>query len=51
MEALMGASITALTIYDMLKAMSHLVIIEQTKLLHKSGGKREVHVDKGKIDA
>ena len=43
MEALMGCSIAALTIYDMVKAISHNVQITETKLLHKDGGKR--HVD------
>jgi hypothetical protein len=46
MEALMGASIAALTIYDMLKALSHHVTIENTKLIHKSGGKREFHIER-----
>jgi cyclic pyranopterin phosphate synthase len=44
MEALMGASIAALTIYDMLKAVSHQVKIQETKLIQKSGGKRHVHL-------
>ena len=44
MEALTGASIAALTIYDMVKALSHDVTIEGTQLIHKSGGKR--HVDR-----
>lgn len=39
MEALTGASIAALTIYDMCKAMSHDLIITETKLLEKTGGK------------
>ena len=43
MEALMGCSIAALTIYDMVKAISHNVLITKTKLLYKDGGKR--HVD------
>jgi len=42
MEALTGASIAALTIYDMVKAVSHNVRIESTFLLGKSGGKRNV---------
>jgi cyclic pyranopterin monophosphate synthase len=42
MEALMGASVTALTIYDMVKAVSHDIEISQTRLLSKSGGKRTV---------
>ena len=39
MEALTGASIAALTIYDMCKAFSHHIVIEQTRLLEKTGGK------------
>jgi cyclic pyranopterin monophosphate synthase len=41
MEALTGASIAALTIYDMCKAMSHDIIISDLKLISKSGGKRD----------
>ena len=41
MEALTGASIAALTIYDMCKAISHDIVIEETRLIHKSGGKSE----------
>ena len=41
MEALVGASIAALTIYDMCKAMSHDIIIKETKLIEKTGGKRD----------
>ncbi len=41
MEALTGASIAALTVYDMLKALSHDIVIGETRLLSKSGGKRE----------
>ena len=39
MEALTGASIAALTIYDMCKALSHDMIIGDTRLLSKDGGK------------
>ena len=39
MEALTGASVAALTVYDMCKALSHKMIITDTKLLKKSGGK------------
>jgi len=39
MEALTSASITALTIYDMCKAIDKGIIIKETKLLSKSGGK------------
>jgi cyclic pyranopterin monophosphate synthase len=42
MEALMGASVAALTIYDMTKAVSHEICIQETKLLAKVGGKRTV---------
>jgi cyclic pyranopterin monophosphate synthase len=41
MEALTGASIAALTIYDMCKAFSHNIVIKETKLLAKSGGKSD----------
>jgi cyclic pyranopterin monophosphate synthase len=41
MEALVGASLAALTIYDMCKALSHDIIIKETKLLSKTGGKRD----------
>ena len=41
MEALTGASIAALTIYDMCKAMSHDITIRETKLMEKTGGKRD----------
>ena len=41
MEALTGASIAALTIYDMCKALSHEMVIAQTKLVEKQGGKRD----------
>jgi cyclic pyranopterin phosphate synthase len=39
MEALTGASIAALTIYDMCKALSHDIVITQTRLMDKQGGK------------
>ena len=42
MEALTGASVAALTIYDMVKAVSHHVRIKDTRLLYKDGGKRRV---------
>jgi cyclic pyranopterin phosphate synthase len=42
MEALTGASVAALTIYDMVKAVSHRVEIISTKLLTKTGGKRNL---------
>ncbi len=39
MEALTGASIAALTLYDMCKALSHDIVIGDTRLLAKDGGK------------
>jgi cyclic pyranopterin phosphate synthase len=41
MEALMGATVAALTIYDMCKAMSHNIVIKETKLMSKTGGKND----------
>jgi cyclic pyranopterin phosphate synthase len=40
MEALTGATVAALTIYDMCKALSHNIRITSVRLLSKSGGKR-----------
>lgn len=45
MEALTGASIAALTIYDMCKAMSHDIVIKETKLIEKTGGKSDFKRD------
>jgi cyclic pyranopterin phosphate synthase len=39
MEALTAAAIAALTVYDMCKALSHDIIIEDVKLISKTGGK------------
>ena len=41
MEALTGASVAALTVYDMCKALSHDIVIATTRLMAKSGGKRD----------
>nr|WP_294796293.1 cyclic pyranopterin monophosphate synthase MoaC [uncultured Mucilaginibacter sp.] len=41
MEALVGASVAALTIYDMCKALSHDIVIKEIKLIEKTGGKRD----------
>jgi cyclic pyranopterin phosphate synthase len=41
MEALTGASVAALTVYDMCKALSHDIAIRETRLLEKKGGKRD----------
>ncbi len=39
MEALMAASVAALTVYDMCKAVDRGMVIYEVKLLHKAGGK------------
>jgi cyclic pyranopterin monophosphate synthase len=39
MEALAGATVAALTIYDMCKALSHDIEIASVRLLEKTGGK------------
>ncbi len=41
MEALTGASVAALTIYDMCKALSHDIVIAETRLVEKRGGKSD----------
>jgi cyclic pyranopterin phosphate synthase len=41
MEALTGASIAALTVYDMCKALSHDIVIGDTRLVAKQGGKSD----------
>lgn len=41
MEALTGATVAALTIYDMCKALSHDIEIQKTELVSKSGGKSD----------
>lgn len=42
MEALTGATVAALTVYDMCKALSHAIVIGPAKLVGKRGGKRAV---------
>lgn len=46
MEALTGATVAALTIYDMCKAVSHNIEIGSTMLIEKTGGKRTVKEQK-----
>lgn len=41
MEALTGANITALTLYDMCKALDPGIIISEVKLIEKTGGKSD----------
>ncbi len=45
MEALTGASVAALTIYDMCKAFSHDILIKEIRLLEKTGGKSDFKRD------
>ncbi|KER10381.1 MAG: molybdenum cofactor biosynthesis protein MoaC [[Candidatus Thermochlorobacteriaceae] bacterium GBChlB] len=46
MEALTGATLAALTIYDMCKALSHHIVIKEIKLIEKRGGKSEFTTEK-----
>ncbi len=39
MEALIAATVAGLTLYDMLKALTHSMVLEQVRLLAKSGGR------------
>lgn len=41
MEALTGAGIAALTIYDMCKSLSHDMVVSDLRLIGKSGGKSD----------
>lgn len=45
MEALTGASVAALTVYDMCKAFSHNIVIKETRLVEKTGGKRDFKLE------
>ena len=42
MEALTGATVAALAVYDMCKALSHAIVIGPARLVGKRGGKRDV---------
>jgi cyclic pyranopterin phosphate synthase len=42
MEALTGASITCLTIYDMCKSIHQKMVIKEIKLVAKTGGKSDI---------
>ena len=42
MEALTGATVAALTVYDMCKSLSHEIQITDIQLQKKTGGKRTV---------
>ena len=43
MEALTGATVAALTLYDMGKAVTHDIAIRDVRLLSKTGGKSDYH--------
>lgn len=45
MEALTAASVAALTIYDMCKALSHDIRINDLQLVNKTGGKSDFTMD------
>ena len=45
MEALTGVAVASLTLYDMCKALSHDIRILETRLLSKTGGKRDFKAD------
>jgi cyclic pyranopterin phosphate synthase len=51
MEALTGATVAALTVYDMCKALSHAIVLGPAKLRGKRGGKRDFgQIDAGRIE-
>ena len=51
MEALTGATVAALTIYDMCKALTHAIVIGPAKLCGKRGGKRNFgKIGIGRVD-
>ena len=50
MEALTGATIAALTVYDMCKALTHGIEIREVALLSKTGGKRDYVKSSGRSE-
>ncbi|WP_231634905.1 bifunctional molybdenum cofactor biosynthesis protein MoaC/MoaB [Pedobacter sp. PACM 27299] len=50
-EAMHGASVVALTIYDMLKPIDEVIEIESIRLLKKSGGKADIQAPEKTIQA
>ena len=51
MEALTGATVAALTIYDMCKALTHAIVIGPAKLCGKQGGRRDFgKIGIGRVD-
>ena len=52
MESLTGASVAALTIYDMLKPIDNAITIESVKIIEKKGGIKDFHdTQDRKLDA
>lgn len=45
MEALTAVSVAALTVYDMAKALSHEIVIQDIRLLEKTGGKSDYRAE------
>ena len=45
MEALTGASVAGLTVYDMCKALSQKMVIKELKLMEKTGGKLDYNIE------
>ena len=45
MEALTGATVAALTFYDMAKAVTHGIVIKEIRLLEKTGGKKDYRAE------
>lgn len=45
MEALTGASVAALTVYDMVKSISHGIVIKKVQLLEKTGGRKDYRIE------
>ncbi len=45
MEALTGATVAALTFYDMAKAVTHGIVIKDVRLVEKTGGKRDYRAE------
>lgn len=45
MEALTGASVAALTVYDMCKAITQKMVIQELRLIEKTGGKSAIKND------
>lgn len=44
MEALTGANIACLTIYDMCKSINQKMVIKEVKLVEKTGGKSDIKI-------